>query len=388
MDVNQAKRPVLLLGGAGSFGSRLAKALVTHPACALTIAGRSLERSKIFIRTQLNGQAEALVLDRTKDAAALMAERRPFLVIDASGPFTDEGPGRYAIVEAALSAGAHYLDIADTRGFVVGIASLDPLARTKDRVAIAGASTTTALSSAVCDVLAEGFSQIDTIEIGVSPGNRAPRGRAVVASILSYAGRPIRVWRVGRWTEAPGWGLLRREVLGAAKTRPVGHRWLSLCDTADLELFPRRYQVQDRVLFRGGLELSVLHLGLSALSLAVRLGLARSLEPLAGLLTWLAKGFLPFGTGRGGMIVEMTGTDKMGSAHRRRWTLIAEGGDGPTIPTLGALILARKLLEGQPVKQGARPCLGEVPLAEFEKEFQRLRIVTELLDLPPRQSIV
>ena len=33
------------------------------------------------------------------------------------------------------------------------------------------------------------------------------RSVATLASILSYAGRDIRVWQNGAWTDVPGWGM-------------------------------------------------------------------------------------------------------------------------------------------------------------------------------------
>jgi hypothetical protein len=62
-----------------------------------------------------------------------------------------------------------------------------------------------------------------------------------------------------------------------------------------------------------------------------------------------------------------------GVALRRAWTLVAEEGDGPEVPTLAASVLCRKLLAGQ-VTPGARPCLGEVSLSEAEAEASGLRV--------------
>ena len=123
----------------------------------------------------------------------------------------------------------------------------------------------------------------------------------------------------------------RREMRG------LGRRWLSLCETPDLDLVPQRFAPREAALFRAGLELSILHLGLSLLSLAVRSGTMRSLVPLAPLLRRGADLARGFGTDRGGMFVEAVGIDADGEPLLATWSLVAAAGDGPVIPTLPAL---------------------------------------------------
>ena len=57
------------------------------------------------------------------------------------------------------------------------------------RVAISGASTLPALSSAVVEELREGMSSLESIEVTIAPGQRAPRGRATLEAVFSYLGR-------------------------------------------------------------------------------------------------------------------------------------------------------------------------------------------------------
>ena len=80
--------------------------------------------------------------------------------------------------------------------------------------------------------------------------------------------------RLRRWTmaRAAGLGMLMRKSMPG-----IGKRWLSLCETPDLDLLHARFAPRRSAVFRAGLELSILHLGLSAASFLVRLGLMRSL---------------------------------------------------------------------------------------------------------------
>ncbi len=218
------------------------------------------------------------------------------------------------------------------------------------------------------DHLTAGWRAVHRVEAAIAPGNRAPRGLAVMQAILSYVGRPVRVWEGGRWRSRPGWGLTRRAGLPG-----LGRRWLSLVDTPDLDLIPARFAVRNTAVFRAGLELPVLHLGLLAIGMPVRWGLVRSLVPCARPARWLADLLYRFGTDRGGMLVEAWGVDAKGRPAQASWSLLAEAGDGPFIPTLPALACLRAWSARPPVP-GARVCVGELTLAQIEAEFTGLHI--------------
>ena len=64
------------------------------------------------------------------------------------------------------------------------------------------------------------------------------------------------------------------------------------------------------------------------------------------------------------------------------WHLTAEAGDGPEVPCMAAILLARKLARGELVQRGALPCIGLITLGEFESEFRRWRISTLIRETP------
>lgn len=360
---------VLVVGGAGSFGQRLVEGLLATTDVTVIVGGRTLHSRHDFITTlqRSYGQdrVEATRIDRDAAAACLQAAK-PFCVVDAAGPFQGTEPH---LARAAIAAGCHYVDLADARDFVMRFSALDGEARAAGVLAVTGASSTPALSGAAVTALTEGWQQIDEIAVAISPGNRAPRGLSVVEAILAYAGQPVRVWTDGQWTTRPGWGeLIRRDMPG------LGRRWLSLCETPDLDLLPARYPAVRDVRFRAGLELSCLHLGLWVLTLPVRAGWIRSLRPFAAALQEIAALFEPFGTDRGGMSVEARGRDGAGHPTLAIWSLVAEAGDGPNIPVLPALALIRGLLDGSATAVGAHIACERLSLAAIEKEFQRFRI--------------
>lgn len=363
---------VTVLGATGLFGARICRLLARDPAMAITAVAR--DRTKLETLRQELGVAIA-AFDLAGDWRAALTATAPDLVIHTAGPFQGHS---YAVAEACIAMGAHYVDLADARGFVAGIGVLDDEARAAGVLVASGASSVPALSSAVVDRLRNGFAEIEAIDIAITPGNRAPRGRATVAAILSYVGHTLRWWRGGRWDEVAGWHDLHRRRLPT-----LGRRWFSACDVPDLELFPERYKVRERVLFHAGLELPLLHLGMWLLSWPVRWRWLRSLAPAAGAIAWLADRVRALGTDRGGMAVDVAGRLADGRAVTRRWRLIAEAGDGPWVPTLAAVALARGLARGAIPERGARPCVGLLTLEDILAVAEGLAIRTSADEIGP-----
>lgn len=160
--------------------------------------------------------------------------------------------------------------------------------------------------------------------------------------------------------------------------RGLGPRWLSLCETPDLDVVPERFGVRRSVTFRAGLELPLMHLGLFAATIPVRLGLLRSLESMAGAFRWMAELLDGWGTDRGGMLVTVSGIGADGAPAAATWTLLAEAGDGPYIPTLPALAAIRAMASGELNRPGASVCAGVLELDAIEREFAAYRISTHV----------
>ncbi len=367
-------KKILIVGGAGTFGSRLARRLIDLTAFEVIVAGRESARAEAFAaslnRASGGCRASALSFDARNVTSENLRATGAFAVVDAAGPWQGANHG---FARAAIGARMHYVDLADARDFVERFSGLDEPARAAGVVAWTGASSTPALSNAVLDHLARGWRRVDRVNIAICPGNRAPRGLSVMRSILSYVGRPVCLLDDGAFRARPGWGMTTRVDIPG-----LGRRWASLCETPDLDIIAKRFSVRRGVVFRAGLELAALHLGLLAASTAVRIGLLRSLEPLSRLFLWVAGLVETFGGDRGGMLVEVFGIDGDGHPVRATWSLVAEAGDGPFVPTLPALAALIALAEGREAQAGAAPCVGCLSLAEIEQGFGGLSIRSEV----------
>lgn len=366
---------ILVLGGYGHFGGRISRTLAADGRFEVLVAGRDADRAGAFIAA--SGEAgramRPLRFDaRAQDLAARLAALAPWLVVHTAGPFQGAD---YRVARAALDAGAHYIDLADARAYVAGFApALDAHARAAGRLAVGGASSVPGLSGAVVRAHQARFSRLESLDIGISPGNRTPRGLATTEAILGYVGRPYPVLRGGRWRMAHGWQSLRRE-----RYPGVGTRWLARCEVPDLDQLPALHPALRDCDFRAGLELRRMHFGLWLASWAVRAGIPRSLRPWARPLLRQSERWLDAGTDVGVMHVDMRGCGEDGRPLALRWLLVARDGDGPQIPCTAAVVLARRLADGRLDAVGARPCLDLFDLDDYLDALRGFAMETRLL---------
>lgn len=367
----------LVLGGYGNFGARICRALAGDPATRhhlqLLIAGRDASRAQALAQT-LGAGARGVALDhQAPGLAATLREWGVGLVIHTAGPFQAQG---YGVAQAAAEAGAHYIDLADGRRFVCDFpAAMHTAFAAAGRTAIAGASTVPALSSAVIDHLCAGWQHIDSIDICIAPAQRAPRGQATLAAVLSYCGLPIDVWEGGRWQPRLGWAQPTPVRFHRLRTR-LG----AVCDIPDLEIFPAHYQARDRVTFRAALEVGLAQRTFAAIAALRHRGLLRHPEKLAWLMHRTGGVLDSLGTPLGGMVVRVAGTDAQRQPRRRAWHIAADHDHGPEIPCMAAILLARQLALGQPLPTGAHTSTSLLPLESFVPEFAKWGMQTDVVE--------
>jgi NAD(P)-dependent dehydrogenase (short-subunit alcohol dehydrogenase family) len=366
----------LVLGGYGNFGARICRALAGDDSMALWVAGRDAAQAQHLVHA-LPGHAHAIALDgNAADLGEQLARLGVGLVIHTAGPFQQQS---YAVARAAAQAGAHYIDLADGRRFVCDFPqAMDEVFRQHGRVGICGASTVPALSSAVIEHLCQDWRAIDTIDICIAPAQSAPRGRATMAAVLSYCGEAIAIWRGGAWVLALGWATPER--VEFKRLRP---RLGALCDIPDLELFPRHYEVRERVMFRAALEVAMSQRVFAALALLRRQGWLKQPARWAGGLNRVAGWFDWMGSSLGGMVVRVQGIDAQGQPRQRAWHIAADDDHGPEIPCMAAILLARRLAAGEAMAPGAFTATGRLRLDEFAPEFAKWGMLTDIVEETP-----
>ena len=345
---------VLIIGGYGVFGSRLAELLVTdgHEVC---IAGRNLNSAETAAKRI---GCEAQYLDRSGDLSVLA---KFDVVVDAAGPFHSYGDTPYRLAETAIERCIHYLDFSDNAAFCTGINQLNEKARAANVCVLSGLSTVPAISSAAVTALTNGETA-SLIDCAILPGNKSPRGLSVMSSILNQTGRPISHWHGNKWADAIGWSNPQTYDLPHGLKR---QGWQ--IEVPDNQLFPKYFNAET-VVFRAGLELGVMRWGLAVLSKV------RSVWPfhVDGVVLHVAKFFADllqgFGTGSGGMSVMV-----LVGEERRFWRLLIEDGKGPYIPA----VATRALLRQPDLPIGAGAALDVISLDEAVAAMADLGVIAE-----------
>ncbi|EPJ46312.1 MAG: saccharopine dehydrogenase [Osedax symbiont Rs1] len=371
---------ILILGGYGNFGKRISQNLADIQGLTILLAGRDKARAQQTCdnlkQTGCSAQLQAAYIDIHSDNfVATLKSLAPQLVIHTGGPFQDQA---YTVPAACIEIGSHYIDLADDRRYVCDITTLNEQAIAKDLLLVSGASTVPGLSSTVIDHFIDEFACIDEIDFAIAPGNQAERGKATVAAILKFTGQPFSTYNNGQWCTRYGWMSARKWSFGDT----LGKRWLANINIPDLELFPKRYSGVQSVKFQAGLELPLLHLGMVSMALLAKIGLVKDWASYTDKIVAASDWFIGFGTDSGGMRIDIKGLDHQHQAKHIQWILSAKNGVGPYIPTLAAIILARKLINGEIGKRGATPCLGMFSLQEFDQQASLYHIHHQTLHNP------
>ena len=364
-------RSIIILGGYGNFGGRIARALSKMSDVNVYIAGRSQEKAKHFCDTY-GGNLQPLSLEMDDfNFSSRIRSFRTKIVIHTAGPFQTQN---YQVAEKTAAGGSHYIDLSDSRRFVCDFKhNMQSHFNVSKTIGISGASTVPALSSAIVDYLSKSLCKINEIDICIAPGHLAPRGLATMRAILDYCGKQISVLENNQWIQKAGWGNLT-----PVKFSKMSSRVGSLCDIPDLELFKSVYPSVKTITFNAALELKISQYALYLLSKLKSSGFNFDLQRLAPVLESSAHLLNPFGTGLGGMRVLVKGEDLYGNVIEKTFNITAPDRNGPEIPAMPAIILARKLIyEDHQLRPGAYTASNLLNLDEFKPEFEKWKITTD-----------
>lgn len=361
-----AKR-VLIIGGYGNFGTFIAKSLAPETDIQLIIAGRSLDKATSFAKAlEAANQPEASALDIYRGLNDSLKAINPDIVIHTSGPYQDQG---YDVAQACIDQKCHYIDLADARDFVANIGRLDEQAKKAGVLICSGASSVPCLTSAIIDHYQARFQSLDRIDYGIATAHLTNRGFATTSAVLSYAGKPFTTKINGQMETIYGWLDLKFRKFWGLGNRPLGN-----CDIPDLALFPERYPEIKTIRFQAGLEITFLHLGLWFLSFLCKYKLFPPLKPMAGFLLQFSRVFDMVGKDNSGFYMTLQGKNEHDEDKHITFDLVANKGDGLYIPSMPAILMAKKLAREDVTDKGAMPCIGFISLDEYLEALKHLNI--------------
>ena len=218
------------------------------------------------------------------------------------------------------------------------------------------------LTAAVVRRLSQGLTQINTIKGGIAPSPYAGVGLNVIRAIATYSGKRLPLIRNKQ--QSFGYALTEtiRYTICPPGYLPLKNTLFSLVDVPDLQVLPELWPELDSVWMGAGPVPEILHRMLIGLAWLVRIKLLPSLLPFASLFHFVIN-ILRWGEHRGGMFVLVEGCDGNGKKIERSWHLLAEGNDGPFIPSMAVEAIVKRSLSAEKPASGARPATQDLELA-------------------------
>jgi saccharopine dehydrogenase-like NADP-dependent oxidoreductase len=173
---------------------------------SVVVADRDLARADEVVR-RIGPAASAAEVDITDTAglSALLAQAD--LVLNTVGPFYRFGR---PVLEAAISAGVHYVDINDDWEPTIDMLTLDEEARAAGVIAVIGMGASPGVSNLLASAAAASLDDTESLYTGwpagvgipkVNSDDPPPRSSAALEHWIHNLSMPIRIWRDGRYQE-------------------------------------------------------------------------------------------------------------------------------------------------------------------------------------------
>lgn len=180
---------VLILGGTGRTGSKIAADLLSHTTAQVTIAGRNIEVG-IKLSQKLGDRCCFLPIN-LRDEAHLLNSIAPFdLVIHCAGPFHH----RNAIVlKICIDAGVNYLDVSDHPSFTCKAIALRAKAEAAGVTAIVNTGVFPGISNSMVRRDIEQLDEAQKVHLSYVVGGSGGAGLTVMRSTFLGLQQPFEV---------------------------------------------------------------------------------------------------------------------------------------------------------------------------------------------------
>lgn len=277
------------------------------------------------------------------------------------------GDAPYAVVQACIEAGVNYFDFSDASDFVFGISAFDSQAKAVGVTVLSGVSSFPVLTAAVLREMGKTMT-VKPVTGGIAPSPYAGIGLNVMRAVVGYAGGPVTLKRGGKDVTAFGLTESLRYTVATPGHVPLRNIHYSLVEVPDLQVIPRDMPEIDDIWMGAGPVPEFLHRilnGLAKFRTVLKLPSFSRFSPLFYRILNLMK----FGEHRGGMFVEAVG-ERDGQSVTQSWHLLAEGDDGPYIPSMAVEAILRKWLNGERPDTGARPATRALELDDYYALFE------------------
>jgi hypothetical protein len=209
---------------------------------------------------------------------------------------------------------------------------------------------------------------VESVRGGIAPSPYAGIGLNGMKAVVSYAGGPIKLTRGGEVIEVKGLTESMRYTIAPPGYLPLRNIHFSLVDVPDLQVIPAENATITDIWMGAGPIPEFLHRVLNVLATLRAFFRLPSFEIFSPIF-YRVLNLMKYGEHRGGIFVEASGTFE-GKPVTRSWHLLAEGDDGPFIPSMAIEALIRKWYDGTSPESGARPATQVLSLSDYDTLFE------------------
>lgn len=228
---------VLILGGSGRIGSKVAADLIAHTSAHITIAGRNLSKG-----VQINEHLNQQLGERTQFVATDLADlprlqeaiSRADLVIHCAGPFHYRDA---SVLKLCIEQGVNYVDVSDHPSFTRKALAYKAAAEAAGVTAVVNTGIFPGISNSMVRRDVEQLDHAEKIHLSYVVAGSGGAGVTVMRTTFLGLQRPFEAWIDGDWKIVKPYS--DREVVEFPQYGKVGVYWFDMPEAFTLpETFP------------------------------------------------------------------------------------------------------------------------------------------------------
>jgi saccharopine dehydrogenase-like NADP-dependent oxidoreductase len=224
---------VLILGGSGRIGSKVAEDLIAHTSAEITIAGRNLVTGHAICQ-QLGDRARFKAIDLTAPSDLRAAISQSDLVVHCAGPFHYRDA---SVLQICIDEGVNYLDVSDHPSFTRKALAYRANAESADVTAVINTGIFPGISNSMVRRDVEQLDQAEKIHLSYVVAGSGGAGVTVMRTTFLGLQRPFEAWIDGDWKIVKPYS--DREVIEFPEYGKVGVYWFDMPEAFTLpDTFP------------------------------------------------------------------------------------------------------------------------------------------------------
>ncbi len=225
---------VLILGGTGRIGSKVAADLLVHTQASVTIAGRNSTKGEQK-SDNLGTRVKFVAIDLADHGALQDAISQADVVVHCAGPFHYRGA---EVLKMCIQQGANYVDVSDHPSFTRKVLEYRAEAEAAGVTAIINTGIFPGISNSMVRQGVERLDEVEKIHLSYVVSGSGGAGVTVMRTTFLGLQRPFKAWIDGEWRSVKPYS--DREVIEfPAPYGKVGAYWFDMPEAFTLpDTFP------------------------------------------------------------------------------------------------------------------------------------------------------